>query len=401
MIQEYFQERLTADRTAKGFSIVQIVAGLYPDMPGFDPRGANEAGFPWEAGYARINPAYFDMADLRIQWLVRSGLVPCIVGCWGYYLPLLGIEKMKQHWRYLIARWGAYPVIWCLAGEAAMPYYLSPDKDADRAQQINGWTELAHYVHATDPYDHLVTIHPTQVGRDQVTDPDVLDLDMLQTGHGGQESVPNTVLQVTTGYERPPTMPVIVGEVSYEGFMHATQAEVQRWTFWASILSGAGGYTYGANGIWQVNTRDQPYGPSPHGGTWGNTPWDEAAQLPGSRQLGLARHLLERYRWWAFEPHPDWVDPAGSASHPGAPFAAGIAGEVRVLYLYDLVTPWLSSRPRVTHLEPGVPYRAFFWDPATGAEHSIGPINADANGTWEIPLPPAFQDWVIVLEAQP
>jgi hypothetical protein len=38
---------LAADRLHKGFSVIQIVAGLYPDMPPFDPRGANEAGFPW------------------------------------------------------------------------------------------------------------------------------------------------------------------------------------------------------------------------------------------------------------------------------------------------------------------------------------------------------------------
>lgn len=35
---------LAADRVAKGFSVIQIVAGLYPDMPAFDERGANEAG---------------------------------------------------------------------------------------------------------------------------------------------------------------------------------------------------------------------------------------------------------------------------------------------------------------------------------------------------------------------
>src|SRR5579862_3615151 len=95
---------LAADRVAKGFTVVQIVAGLYPDMPAFDPRGANEAGFPWVEDYARINPAYFDMADLRIQHLVDRGIAPCIVGGWGYYLPLLGLERMKKHWRYLIAR---------------------------------------------------------------------------------------------------------------------------------------------------------------------------------------------------------------------------------------------------------------------------------------------------------
>ena len=65
-------QTLTADRVAKGFTVVQIVAGLYPDMPPFDPRGANEAGFPWETDFARINPAYFDMADLRIRHLVDS-----------------------------------------------------------------------------------------------------------------------------------------------------------------------------------------------------------------------------------------------------------------------------------------------------------------------------------------
>jgi hypothetical protein len=29
----------------------------------------------------------------------------------------MGMEKVKKHWRYLIARWSAYPVVWCLAGE--------------------------------------------------------------------------------------------------------------------------------------------------------------------------------------------------------------------------------------------------------------------------------------------
>ncbi len=120
---------MAEDRVKKGFSLIQIIAGLYPDMPAFDPRGANEAGFPWEKDYAHIVPAYFDMADLKIDWLVRVGLVPCIVGCWGYFIPWMGVEKMKRHWRNIVARWGAYPVVWCLAGEATMAYYLSTTKE--------------------------------------------------------------------------------------------------------------------------------------------------------------------------------------------------------------------------------------------------------------------------------
>lgn len=393
-------QTLTADRRAKGFTLVQIVAGLYPDMPGFDPRGANEAGFPWEQGYARINPAYFDMADLRISWLVRSGIVPCIVAGWGYYLKLLGPQKMKQHWRYLVARWGGYPVIWCLAGEGAMPYYLSEEKETDRTLQIEGWTEIGRYLRQIDPYHHLITIHPTQVGRDQVTDDTVLDIDMLQTGHGGPGSLANTVRVVQKERARTPEMPVVVGEVSYEGFLHETGAEAQRLAFWSSVLCGAAGHTYGANGIWQVNTRQAPYGPSPHGGTWGNLPWEKAYQLPGSSQLGLARQLLERYPWWQIEPHPEWVSPQGSPENMRYPFAAGIPGQLRLVYFYGPDFPWEPEGLHVEMLEVEVPYRAFFWDPRSGAEHALGSVIPDAQGSWRIPVQPEMADWVLVIERQ-
>jgi len=66
------------------------------------------------------------------------------------------VEKMKQHWRNLVARWGAYPVIWCLAGEGIMPYYLSEQKEEDAAFQKQGWTELGRFLRDTDPLAFLV-----------------------------------------------------------------------------------------------------------------------------------------------------------------------------------------------------------------------------------------------------
>ena len=77
--------RLTADRVHKGFTMVQIVAGLYPDMEPFDQRGVNEAGYPWEHEFARINPAYFDMADVRIQHLADHGLARMHRGFLGLF----------------------------------------------------------------------------------------------------------------------------------------------------------------------------------------------------------------------------------------------------------------------------------------------------------------------------
>jgi len=362
-------------------------------MPQFDPRGANEAGFPWEPEYTRINPAYFDMADLRIQHLVDRGLAPCIVGCWGYYLPILGMARMKRHWRYLIARWGAHPAIWCLAGEGTMPYYLSTDKDRDRATQKRGWTELAGYVRATDPFHHPITIHPSDSARNTVDDASVLDFDMLQTGHGDRASIPNTVKLVTGSRATDPPMPVLVGEVCYEGILEQSRQEVQRFMFWACMLSGAAGHTYGANGIWQVNTAQQPYGPSPHGRSWGDTPWDVASELPGSRQLGMSKALLMRYPWWRLEPHAEWAEPHWTKENYVQPYCAGIPRELRIVFM-----PPMWDAPAITQLEPDLPYRAFYFNPATGKEYEAGKALADSSGRWQAPVAPVFQDWVLVLD---
>jgi hypothetical protein len=305
-------QQLAADRKAKGFNVVQIVAGLYPDMPAFDPRGANEAGFPWEKDYTRIRPEYFDAADRRLKHLVDQGFTPCIVGAWGYFLPWMGVDKAKQHWRYVIARYGAMPVVWCVAGEANLPWYLAKGFPYDDRQQVRGWTEVMRHVRATDPFHRPVTIHPTAIGqytsRHATDDAALLDFDMLQTPHGQREAVPIAVKAVRDSYAGRPTLPVINGEASYEMLSDSLPTRWTRTMFWLCMTNGAAGHTYGANGIWQCNRKDQPHGASPHGGTYGKITWDEAMRLPGSEQLALGKRFFERYPWHRFQPHPEWAE---------------------------------------------------------------------------------------------
>jgi hypothetical protein len=361
-------------------------------MEPYDPRGANEAGYPWEPNFSRINPSYFDMADVRIQYLADHGLAACIVGFWGYFIPRMGMAKIKQHWRYLVARWGAYPVVWCLAGEGTMPYYLSKTKEQDAETQRHGLTELARYVHTIDAHHHPITIHPSSSARLCVDDPSLLDFDMLQTGHNDRQSVPNTIDRVQLSLTASPQMPVLIGEVCYEGIQEASRQEVQRFMFWTSLLSGTGGHTYGANGIWQVNTPQQPYGLSPHGHSWGGPAWNVAADLPGSGQLGLAKRLLTRYSWWKLEPRPELVEPHWAKGDYWQPFAGHIPGEVTIAFC-----PAFTKPPVFHHLE-GSTHTAFFFNPANGNELPIGAMTPDAEGTWKVPEIPIFQDWVVVVE---
>ena len=374
---EGFQQ-LAADRKAKGFTVVQIVAGPLPDEPPFDPRWANEGGLPYEGDYVRINPAFFDHADRRIEHLIEMGIAPAIVGGWGWHMPSVGGEKMTRHWRYLVARYGAYPVVWIVGGEAG---------GAE-------WTAVARHVRNVDPYHRPATAHPYSSGRQSLTDDAVLDFDMLQTGHGGGWGAPlgdyagvaaNTVAKVTSHYAKTPAMPVLVGEVTYEGHMMSNGADIQRFMFWSSMLNGAAGHTYGAGGIWQMNSETE------RGAEYEFTPWFEAMQLPGSTQLGLGKTLLEEYPWWRFEPHPEWVEPhsttlfnphenwyddnkefAAKGGKWDLPYAAGIPGEVRVIYVPGRYYNW--SAPTVKQLERDVPYRAFLFNPATGKRYRLGTL---------------------------
>lgn len=389
-------QRLTVDRVQKGFNVVQIVAGLYPDMFPFDPRGANEAGYPWETNYTRINPKYFDAADQRLHYLVEQGISPCIVGAWGYFLPWMGVEKAKQHWRYLIARYGAWPVTWCVAGEDNLPWYLAKGFPYDDREQAKGWTEVTRYVRATDPFHRMLTIHPTGIGpcdaRHAVSDDTVLDYNMLQTPHGQREAVAPTFNIARAAYEMKPVMAIMNGEASYERLNDTIASEWTRAMFWISMMNGATGHTYGANGIWQCNRREQPHGASPHGGNYGKISWDEAMQLPGSAQVGYGKKFLEQFAWRSCVPMHSSVAWSNSGDAAIGPCALGHSNDMRIIYA-------IAARPVVvTGLLAKTKFRYTALDPVTGQLAGANELISDSTGKLTI-QPATDHDWAAVLES--
>ncbi len=385
-------QTLAADRRDKGFTVIQLVAGLYPDMPAFDERGLGDNGLPWEKLYARIRPEYFDAADRRIQHLVEQGLVPCILGTWGYHLPWLGTEKMKQHWRYLIARWGALPVVWCAAGEQAMPWYLSGNKEAETQVLRREWTEVIRHIRATDPFSRLVTTHPRRNARDEVMDPLVFDFEMQQTGHG--RPTEQHAASAIEAWNRPPAVPVISGESRYEALEIKPMLTTRdaREAFWAHLLnSGCAGHTYGVNGVWQVNLPEQRFGKSPGGNDWGGTPWREAMNLPGSTQLSKAKAFLLKLPWHQLAPATNLFS--------GAISAAGTAdGRCALAY----TTGGKSLTVDLSKLKGSLNARWF--DPTSGELKAIPGTPFAASGSREF-APPGNNaagdgDWVLLLDAK-
>jgi hypothetical protein len=404
-------QTLAQDRRDKGFTVVQIVAGLYPDMPAFDARGASLAGFSWEADFSSINPAFFDEADARIMYLVEMGLCPCILGAWGYYLNWMGTEKMKLHWRCIIARWGALPVVFAAAGEQMMPWYLSDKRETESAWLKQEWSKVVRYMREINGFNRLITTHPQSSGRGCVDDPLLLDFEMQQTGHGSPTV--SHAARATEGWHGLPQMPVINGESRYEALEitpEVTTADARQ-AFWAHLLnSGCAGHTYGANGIWQVNKENDPFGNSPNGSNWGTTPWRQAMQLPGSSQLASAKAMLLTLPWHRLEPialpsiskltqiWKRFFKFELSPSRYQQPIAAAATrdGELAVYYLLNVKPVSIAEK----HLSR--PFDAFWFDPAAGHIAPVEHIKRLPNGHLQL-APPGENggngtDWVLVFK---
>ena len=108
-----------------------------------------------------------------------------------------------------------------------MNYYLlkDPQRSTDewKRERQAEWSDLVRHIRALDPNKHPITIHPTPFGRQQVDDPAVLDFEMLQTGHSGFNSLANTLSSLEKSLDADPTLPVVIGEVNYEGIMEASR----------------------------------------------------------------------------------------------------------------------------------------------------------------------------------
>ncbi len=222
-------------------------------------------------------------------------------------MKVAGVEGLKRHWRYLDARYGAYPVVWIAGGET----------DSDAKWGIGPWGEVVEYLREIDPYGRLLSSHESAAPNREGTPLSAFGL------VGGSHFEPTsawTLARFTSRYAGQPTMPLVCGETRYEEHMQRHFADTQRYVFWMYMLSGAAGHTYGAAGLHYMGVEGDP-GLKP---IRDYTTWQQAKDFPGATQVGMGGKLLREYPWHRFEPHPEWSDRDC--------FTAGIPGAVRFIY---------------------------------------------------------------------
>ena len=283
-----------------------------------------------------------------------------------------------------------------------MPFYVDAhrieDMDDWRRQRSAAWSAMATWIHSQDGFQRPITIHPTDFGRQQVDDPATINFEMLQTGHQGFPALSNTINMLEVSLTKQPEMPVIISEVCYEGILESSGPDIQRFLYWSSALSGSAGFTYGANGLWQVNSDEIPYGASPHGMAWGGPSWRDASQLGGSGQIGLAKQFLDTLDWPSLTPSPHLVSDHASEEDRILPYAAVASDGTRIVFV-PAPAIFLLRRGglQLFELEPGSRREGFYLNPKSGEELEAVDIVAEPDGTSFMPTPPIIQDWVFVL----
>lgn len=273
------------NRKEKKFNVIQAVVlsendGLrepnaYGEVPliGFDPEKPNEK--------------YFEHVDFIVNKAADLGIYIGMLPTWGDKIysehpgagPVIFNQKNAAiYGEFLGKRYKEKPVIWILGG----------DRNPANEEVITIWNAMAKGLKKGDGGSHLITYHPRGAtsSSDSFHDQEWLDFNMYQSGHSNKyESVYRFAEKDRAMI---PVKPTIEGESGYEdipvefwkymdfsknsekrvpdgvlneekliydkahfksGFF--TDHDIRVFAYW-NILSGAAGYTYGNNAVWQM-----------------------------------------------------------------------------------------------------------------------------------------------------
>lgn len=344
------------------------------------------------------NVAFYQQElDRRMAYVANAGLVDALGIAWNdSILSPEGPRAMAATARYIVARYGAYPMVWTLAGEIAG---YNPEM---RETLIDRWREVAKVFEECDGYGHLQTAHYTNERpfASYYHDEDWFDFTLNQAGHGDFVIAESDYREFFAAHG---TKPFIEGESMYElcsslevnGPREITPVMLRRVAYTAMQL-GAAGYTYGAQGIWDDIWDASQFEADPMSRYLANTfnrnrvTWVDAIDAPGGAQMGVMRRFYEEQDFSHLVPY---AGEAGSAVLGRAKPLASVAedGSRLVAYYSESVRKPLA----VAGLAAGT-WRLRWFDPRTGAYGE--PWEATIEGAWPLPEKPSAEDWLLVAE---
>jgi hypothetical protein len=381
-------DRYLENRAAHGFNVIQAV--VLAELDGLKiPNAYGELPFV-NLDVSRPNEAYFQHVDYIVAKAASLGLYTGMLPTWGdkvgnYGNHFINETNARTYGRFLGKRYRNQPIIWILGG----------DRPADVTMEI--WNELAAGLKEGDGGRHLMTYHPYGGNHSSTVfhHEKWLDFNMIQSGHN-PASHNHTRIQID--YNLRPIKPTLDGEPAYEYPPDAMPPnrpvgalEVRRRAYWA-LFSGACGHTYGTHPIWQM------YAP-PKQPLWDvTTPWYDAMDLPGVKQLAHVKALLFSRPFLTRIPDQTVIY---SGLRSGLEYVSvtrdGTARRNDASYLMAYF-PQQGTITLKTERLTGKTIRGWWFNPRDGSVQSLGELEKQKRMEFSPPTKSTTEDWILVLD---
>lgn len=281
-VDKYFE-----DRAAKQFSIV--LAQILPWQHG-ETNVYGETAFV-NKDFTKPNEKYWQHADYVIEQAAAKGLYIAVLPMWcRNYIerrkeqPLIDAAAAYSYAKFLGVRYRKHKhIVWILGGD-------------DPPTKHDVYDAMAKGITDGVGRDVLMSYHPPSNVVSTAAfyaDKSWMDFNLFQSGH---REVWLSYHNAAQDYARMPIKPTLESEPNYENHPIKHKMEngvfnawhVRSRAYW-SVFAGGAGFTYGGNGVWQMDKAGQP----PFLATHANLSWDKALDLPGATQVKYLRRLIE------------------------------------------------------------------------------------------------------------
>ncbi len=296
-------EMYLQDRVKNHYNVIQFTTTQWR---GADKNSEGNVAFEG-SGRIKVNPAFFQHLDKKIDEINRHGLIAAPVLLWalpvstgrelspGYYLPESEAILLAN---YMVARYGGHQVIWILGGDGK---YIG--------EYEQRWKTIGRTVFGGE-HPGTVALHSqggSWIGKEYANE-EWLDILGYQTGHNNSDRTINWITKgpVANEWSKLPPKVLINMEPCYEDINPSiTAGEVRNASYWSIFSTPVAGITYGANGIWPwIRPGEKIVN---HATPSNLRTWDESIKFPGSVQIGQLSHFMNQYNWWQLKPAPELV----------------------------------------------------------------------------------------------
>lgn len=314
-------EELAKLRVQQGFTTVQMVVGIPPEVGPENPNASSKVGPAWNLR-GEFNQGYLQYSRDRVQHLNSLGLSTILYGAWGQQIEWLGEKRMKDWWSEIVKNFDDLDVMYCLSGESDIwvgeEKRLLPDRSTDelntvrlmpflhprlvymgkrlinmvnqslnegrKAERRNKWSRVLTHVSSLTDKPIFIHVLPNITSKEAVNNPKLLDAITVQTGHSDTTRRLLWELPLESVRQNP-DKPFINLEPWYEGITGRFKTEDQLYAYWASMMAGAYAYCYGAHGVWNA-------GDGKFLAHWGKQTLGEAMKLKTPQLIGASHKLF-------------------------------------------------------------------------------------------------------------